>query len=207
MSFIGLRVPPETARLLWSFWESDYENLGETVPRDHAHITILNLGKDLPIEGIAKAVEATFRVASTTRPFTVSTNRVSVFPPGDSGVPIICPIDSPELHDFHRRLCESFDAAGIQYSKKFPEYKPHVTLAFAQDPLLHADWGSDIDFSTIEWGAHEAVLWGGDHGDNKLFANFPFALNPYRTAVRRSIIKEAMRDRADCSPRRSQTSH
>ena len=204
MSFIGLKVPTETARLLWDFWESSYENYGAAVPRDHAHITILDLGEDVPIEQLEHAIGAAYAVTSKTPPFSVSTNRISVFPPNDSGrVAIICPIDSLSLHDLRRRLCESFDQAGIPYSKKFPEYRPHVTLAFSEDPSVHSQWGTDPDFSRVEWGAHEVTLWGGDHGDERLTVNFPFALghDSLRSAVRQVLAKELCPSQ-HCLPRR-----
>ncbi len=200
MSFIGLKVPGETARLLWNLWESDYTKFGEAEPREQAHITILHLGKDLPNDVLAKAILTAYSVTSTLQPFTVSTNRITVFPGGDRGTPIICPIDSPQLHELRQKLSESFDRDGIEYSKKFPEYKPHVTVAYANDP--HEDWGSDIGFSKIEWGAHEAILWGGDHMDERLTVNFPFVLSPQRTAVRKSLVRAAMRENNEYCPKR-----
>jgi hypothetical protein len=68
------------------------------------------------------------------------------------------------------RLLAAYDTAGIKYENKFPEYKPHVTLAWAEDNI------EEHRIPTVEWGAHEMVLWGGDEGDRRVIVTFPFSL-------------------------------
>lgn len=172
MSFIGFRVPHETARLL-----SELDVPGQKDPTDHFHVTIIHLGDDVAIETLAEALVATFKVSSKTAPFTVSTSRVSCFPmkksatsPRDGKVPVICRIESDALHTLQQNLKASLKEAGVGFSDKFPEYKPHVTLAWANDNI------EDKRIPTVEWGAHELVLWGGDEGDRKLIITFPFSL-------------------------------
>ena len=165
MAFLGLKVPPETARLL-----SEIEVPGKKESRDRYHITVLYLGEDIDIKVLAQAMEVTLEVTSETKPFTVQCSRVSSFPGGDDGTPIICPVNSDPLHDFQAKIRAAYDAAGIDYSKKHPEYKPHVTLAYSPDDI------EEKRITTVEWGAHELVLWGGDQGDGRLVITFPFSL-------------------------------
>jgi 2'-5' RNA ligase len=172
MSFIGFRVPHETARLL-----SELDVPGTKDSTDHFHVTVIHLGDDVPIETLAEALVATFKVTSKTAPFTVSTSRVSCFPvkksktsPLDGKVPVICRIESDALHTLQQDLKASLKEAGVGFEDKFPEYKPHVTLAWADDSI------EDKRIPTVEWGAHELVLWGGDKGDRKLTVTFPFSL-------------------------------
>lgn len=192
MSFLGLRVPHETARLL-----SELDIPGRKDSTDHFHITILHLGDNVPIETIAKALVATFKVSDQTQPFTVSTSRVSCFAPKVSKTsskngqcPIICRVDSDELHAMRVKLCASYDEAGVAYDKKFPEYKPHVTLGWADAEI------EERRIPTVEWGAHELVLWGGDSGDRRVILTFPMSLKitASRRVVARYVGKSLLRD-------------
>lgn len=173
MAFLGLRVPPETARLL-----SEIDVPGKKESRDRYHITLLFLGDNIDIKVLSKALEVTYAVTSETKPFTVQVNRVSSFPGGDDGVPIICPVNSDPLHDLRQKLADDYDSAGIEYSKRFPEYKPHVTLSYGEEAI------EERRVTTVEWGAHELVLWGGDQGDGRLVITFPFALEPANPLAR-----------------------
>lgn len=181
MAFVGLRVPQEVARVL-----GEIEVPGDPVPANHKHITILNMGSDLPIEVIGKAVVAVHNVSSATKPFQVTLDRVACFPGGDDGVPVICPVISPEVHTLWANLKKSFDAVGVPYSKKFPEFKPHVTLSYAPEAI------EEQDFGPIDWSVYELVLWGGDSGDERLCVTFPFSL-PGKTALWRQLIRANVR--------------
>lgn len=176
MAFLGLRVPLEAARLLSEVPET--AKYGTPEPLDRFHVTLLVLG-DIAIEDVAKAIEPIFEVASETRPFAVATSHVTTFPPGET-VPIIGLIDSPDLHALRQRLADALDEAEVDYSKKFREYRPHVTLGYSADPLVHADNAINVHLPVpIAWGAHELVLWGGDSDNQvvtKLIVTFPFSL-------------------------------
>jgi len=191
MAMIGLRVPPETAQLLKQI---DLKGFGVPEPMDQAHITLLHLGDDVPIESLTEAIRVLYTVASKTRPFAVQTSRATTFPPQDGKkTPMIAQVDSNALHDFHRALQEAFEAAGIDFSKKWPEFKPHVTLGYSKDPLVDADHVFDETFPTVEWGAHEAVLFGGDKGKQTMMVTTPFSLSPFRQAVRQAMFRAANR--------------
>lgn len=174
MAFIGIQVPHSTARLF-----GDIEAPGAKTPSASMHVTILYIGEDIPIEVLASAVKAAFSVTSQTRPFTVRTTRVMSFPANDDqeGHPVIACIESDSLHELHDALAEAFEEAGVDFSKKYPVYKPHVTLAYAPEAV------DEFRIPTIEWGAHEVVLWGGDEGDRKLVVTFPLALTPPASAT------------------------
>lgn len=93
MAFLGLKVPHETVRLL-----GQIKVEGEKVDLSEMHITLMYLGKGLPIEAITAATEVAFAVTSKTRPFTVRTELVTSFPRNpDAGIPIIARIESDAL--------------------------------------------------------------------------------------------------------------
>jgi 2'-5' RNA ligase len=166
MAFIGLKLPHETARLLHGL-----EVEGEPVGTDTMHVTVLYLGKGVTTRQITKAITAAEKIISNTPPFLLKTNKVTCFPKGEDGVPIIAKINSPELIEFHSSLKLAFDKAGVDYSNRFPDYKPHVTLAY-NDKVIE-----DIRFEdTLQWAAHEVTLWGGDNGDDRMSVTFPLTL-------------------------------
>jgi len=174
MAFIGLAVPHETSRLF-----SDVEVPGKKTEMGTYHITLLYLGKEVPIESLAEALKATYAVTSRTKPFTVRTSRVVSFPPGDDGHPVIAMVESDALHDLRGTLEASFEALGVEFDRKYPDYRPHVTLAYGDEAV------EEFRIPTVEWGAHELVLWGGDDGDKKVVIKFPFVLEPLdKTAAR-----------------------
>lgn len=167
MAFMGLKVPHETGRIL-----DGIDVPGKREAPSSMHITMFYLGKQQPIENIAKVMSSAHRVLSATSPFTVSTSRVGSFPTNpDDGVPVICRVDSDPLHELHARLSRAFDEDGIEYSKKYPEYKPHVTLAYHDEDV------PERRIPKVEWGAHEVVIWGGDEGDRGVAVTFPLLLS------------------------------
>lgn len=175
MAFVGLAVPASTSRLF-----GDIDVPGDKTPRDHHHITLIYIGDNVPIDTLAEAIKATYSVTAQTRPFTVRTTRVASFPVNEDdqqGHPVIAHIESDELHVLRANLADHFKDAGVEFSRKFPKYRPHVTLAYAPEAV------EEFRIPTIEWGAHEVVLWGGDEGDQKLTVNFPFALSHSVTAT------------------------
>jgi 2'-5' RNA ligase len=181
MAMIGIRVPQDVARLLLSI-----DVPGEKTQKSHQHITLHMLGDDVPIEQIGKAIVAAYGVAEKTVPFRVAMNSISTFKGGDNGVPVICPIFSPELHALHGNLKAAFDKAGVEYSKKWPEFKPHVTLSYSPEPM------KDRPLGPLEWSTYEMVLWGGDTDDQRLSTILPFSL-PGKTALWRKLIQANIR--------------
>jgi 2'-5' RNA ligase len=164
MAIVCLKVPYNIAKTL-----SGIDVPGDHVPTEEKHITILNLGDDLSIQTIGKSVITCARVTEKMKPFQVQLNGYSTFPKGKLGIPIICHVQSEELHELHDQLSKAFDSSGIEYSKKFPEFKPHVTLSYC-DEKIH-----DKKFkNSFTWTATDLVLWGGEHGDERIFTVFDF---------------------------------
>jgi len=150
------------------------------------HITLLHFGDDIPVEQIAKALPAIFEVVVNTKPLLAKTNLVSCFDSGESEVyPIICRIESAELHVLWERVKAACDAVGVTYSKKYPEYIPHVTLSYSKEKM------TDQLISPVMWTVSELVLWGGDSGDEKLTITFPFALTLSKAAMYRAFVRLA----------------
>jgi 2'-5' RNA ligase len=163
MAFIGIKVPHPEARLL-----SGIEVPGEKEGTSELHITLLCFEKNWPISEITKALDATYNVISEIKPFLVTVEKIGCFPKrDDEPCPIIAKVKSDDLHDLCDKLKKEFDKCDVDYSKVFKDYKPHITLSYADEEL------DECKIDTIEFSVSEIVLWGGDHGDDRIFITFP----------------------------------
>jgi len=173
MAALMLKVPEDTARVLREIPVPGQKETSEQ------HITVIYLGKDIPIERISAMVPVLYGVTSKTLPFAVKTDHVSNFPGGDDGVPVIAQIKSPELHDFRQALCDALDEAELPWDKKFPDYSPHTTLAYDPNPETTVD----LDIPELIWGVSELVLWGSNRGEGRLVVKFPLSLTLGKAAA------------------------
>lgn len=165
MAFLGIRIPHEVGRLL-----SQIEVPGEKTPPSELHITLLYFQSEWPISELSKSIEATYDVVSKFHPFLAKLNKVSCFSKNPEGkVPIISRVESKQLHELRDNLAKKFDEDGIEFSKTYKDFKPHITLAYADEEQ------EDVKFHPVEFSVSEIVLWGGDHGDDRIFVTFPLA--------------------------------
>ena len=191
MAFLGIQIPHDIARLLSQI---DYGGYGKPEPKDTFHITIAYFGEDIPIEKIVGIIHSTYKITSKTKPFTAQTSLVTTFPPHpeEGTVPVICKVESPALHKLRKALVGQFDEDDVKYNQKFPNYTPHITLAYTS-PGDGAEEVKNLNktIPTIKWGCGEIVLWGGDNGDERLSVNFPFAWTPTKEAIYRNLVRVA----------------
>lgn len=169
MAFIGLKVPAEIVSIL-----DKWAVPGERTPHDEYHVTVLFLGDSVPITEVGRAALVAYSVASKVAPFVCSLGGYTTFPPDPKGrTPVIAPVASSGLHAVHAQLKAAFDAAGIEYSKRFPEYKPHTTLSYADGEVPDGP-----SRGPLVWTAPDLVLWGGDDGEDRIVVKFPFGSAP-----------------------------
>jgi 2'-5' RNA ligase len=150
-------------------------------------VTLLYLGKDIPIDDVSKALVVAYRVAEITKPIQLTVDEVSSFPKGDDSYPIICLVKSPELHQLWEALCSAFDDSGVEYDKKFPIYQPHVTLSYHTEDLEQK-----IQVGPIDWVAYEMTLWSGNSGDDAVTIKIPFSF-PSKSAMYRKLVQARLR--------------
>jgi 2'-5' RNA ligase len=194
MAMVGLKVPHAEARLLGQIGVP-----GTREAVDEFHVTLFYLGEKVSVEQLSKCVVACFAVTSVTLPFTCQTSQVTTFPPGPDGVPIIARVQSTDLHSLRSALKQSFIEQGVEFSDLHPDFKPHVTLAYSKDPLVHTDGVAEQGIPVVEWGVGEIILWGGDQQDDRLVVTFPFNLAPGRSAAYRALVKLAAMQSVSCS--------
>lgn len=187
MAALMFTVPESVRRVLKEI------DVPGTPVSDDMHTTLVHLGDDVSVEQIGKTVSVLYEVTSTVLPFTLESQEVGTFDAGEEGVPIIAHVRSPEIHALKSQVTDALDAAGIPYSKKFPEYRPHVTLAYGDSEPEVEDF--EYEFSPISWPATELLLWGANRGTGRLMVTFPFSLPRGKAAFHRAMVRVSMHAR------------
>ncbi len=156
MAFIGFSVPADAALLL-----EGIEVPGDRESASDMHITIVHLGKDVPMVNMAKAMMVAHSVAQSFGPMSFLLGKVSTFPKNDDGSPVICPVDSPPLQALHSALKSELSRFGIPFSDKFPVFRPHVTLSYFRESP--PDFVLDVDLPVpVPFSVSELCMWGGN---------------------------------------------
>lgn len=187
MAFSGFQVPLEAAEQL-----AKVDVLGKPNPPATMHITLHYFGENKagldPVQ-LGKITKIMTEVGRNFKPFPIEVSRASFFP-SDEDIPCICrihkgkwqkgkgdesggrpPGSCPLLYVLKSELDEKFDAAGVEYSKKYPEYKPHVTLSYVPEGTKGL---KKISFKPVKWEATSMVLWDGPIGEkDQMHAAFP----------------------------------
>jgi 2'-5' RNA ligase len=95
------------------------------------------------------------------------------FPKGDDGFPVIVPIISDDLIEVRKSLAKAFDKDKINYSKKWPKFNPHITLAYSKKEP------TDRKIDKSSWNATELVLYAGDKFEFSKFESGMFIFMPF----------------------------
>jgi len=162
MAFLGIKIPTECGRLL-----TGLDVPGETTAVSEMHITMLLFEDNWPVSEIAKSLEAVYDIVSKMKPFRVTFDKVTCFPKHGDKCAIIAPVKSAELHELRDKLAKEFEKEDIDFSKHFKDFKPHITLAYNNEEI------DEFKIDEVEFTVQELVLWGGDHGDDRIFITFP----------------------------------
>jgi 2'-5' RNA ligase len=140
---------------------------------DQPHVTVrYGLKYDSP-EAIEKIKEA----ASQIQPFEVPIGKTDTFPPSehsDGAVPVIARLETtPELV----ALRKAMEAAGEFHKDTFPEYKPHITLAYVKPEVADQYKGGNqlegqkvpVDHIVVSKrdGSQEVIQLGGGQAAGK----------------------------------------
>lgn len=165
MAMIAIPISPDTSRL---FREIEID--GHRDPSDH--ITMFCLGDDIPIKTIQEIIPIIYKITSALSPFEVTCAKISTFPKGDKGYPVIAEIKSNELIELRKKIASALKRNKIPFDNTFKEYQPHITLAYAKKRPSKIKLPEK---ATIV--VNQIAIYGGDNADSKIFVNLPFSLN------------------------------
>jgi 2'-5' RNA ligase len=161
MALVGLKIPAEVSRLL--------VNIDVPGKRDKSdHLTMLYIEDDLSPNVVAKICKVMPGLLDKHKPFEAFIKKITCFSKGDDGVPIIGEVVSDELIKLRSDLADLFDEEKIKYSKKFPDFNPHVCLSYNKTKF------KNIKLPTpIKWMVTEVIIWCGSESDNGIVVSFP----------------------------------
>jgi len=87
-------------------------------------------------------------------------------PPNGSSPVVYLAVESPGLHDLHRRLCEVFDPVPVMEGGD--DYDPHVTLARDADGFRGRRAVENVvgrDVGPVTWTIDELYLYDAEYGE------------------------------------------
>ena len=124
---------------------------------------MINLGRVASLTQVIKAMSVVAFAAQETKPFLVGCAFRTCFPRNsDESIPIIARVQSPEIMKLRKKLVEQIETMGIEYNKKHPEFKPHVTLSYSQDSC------ENLGFEPIMWEVGSIAVWGGEEMTDRI---------------------------------------
>lgn len=179
MAMIGLKIPPKISEQL-----SKISVPGKKSSAEELHITMFYFKDKLKIDDVLSIVQNLYTITKKSDELQIKATTISSFKKNDDGIPIIVPVISEDLLALRKKIAKKFDDAGIEYSKKWPEYKPHITLSFSSKEMED----KKLD-KTISWKAGEIVLWaGGWHTDPGILVELPLQMNKRASKFEPNII-------------------
>lgn len=150
MGMLAAKINPKVAKQL-----SALEVPGQLEKPSNYHITMFYFEDDPSINDVADLIIPLFEKLEAQNTIRVILNKVSQFPAGEDGYPIIVPVVSPELKKLRQEIARIFDENEIDFSKLHPDYKPHITLSYSDKPI------KDKWFEEIEFEVDEICYYGG----------------------------------------------
>lgn len=183
MAFLGLVVPERAAQTL-----ATQEVEGERIDPSVMHVTMLYLGKEVPIDDIVAAIRVVHGVVSGLQPFECRVASIGSFPANpDDGVPVIGRLDPTGISDVRAALKEAFDAGQVPYSNKYPDFKPHVTLAYSDTEF------PDRPIEPVVWTCSRLTMWCGDRDDDGMNVEIPLGGKSEHVEAAIQLVTAALR--------------
>lgn len=170
MAIALVRVPHDVGRLF-----NDIPVPGEKENEGDLHITLVYF-EDPSTDDLFEIAKVIHNVVKNTNgPIPIMVDTLTSFPPDPTtGVaPVVGKVFSEPLVALRRRIVQALDAKGLHYSKKHPDFKPHVTLSYSSAPDLQLQVPQEKAIPLLAWSCAEIYLWGGSWGDHSLSVCFP----------------------------------
>ena len=161
MALLGLVIPENVSDLLKAV-----DVPGDREPSDH--LTMFYFEQDLTMSDIMKICKTVSPIVEKYSTFKLSIDKISCFPKGPDGVPIKGDVNSKDLIKLRKEIAKAFDKNKIKFSKRHPDFNPHVTLSYSDDDT------DDVKLKEpIVWMVNKLVLWGGDSDTDGINVDIP----------------------------------
>lgn len=166
MGMIAIKIPQDISDAL-----SKISVPGKKLSNEELHITLFYFEKKLSINDIINITHCLYDITKNAETFKIKMNNISTFNKGPDGVPIIIPIVSEELSDLRKRLAKKLDSKEVVYSKKWPEFKPHMTLSYSTKEMEDRSLEKKLN-----WKVEEIAFYSGEDMENCLQVLVPLNL-------------------------------
>lgn len=162
MAMLSIKVPKHISETLY-----ELVRIGDKSYPEEMHITLFCFDGELSINKVLLITNICYEVCQNVKQFMAGSCVVTSFPKNGNS-PVIARVISPGLHELRRTLEEKFNKHGVEYSKKFPDFKPHVTLTYT-DKLFE-----NIKFDTVKWNVNGLLINAGYGVEDVMTVNIPF---------------------------------
>ncbi len=170
MAMIAIPLSVDTSRL---FREIDVDG-----HRDSSdHVTLFCLGDDININTVLDIIPILYEVSSKIRPFEATCSKITTFPKGEKGYPVIAELKSDKLLELREKIRKLLEKNKIKYDNTFKEYKPHITVSWGKKKPGKIKFPEKAKLLITQ-----LALYGGDNADSRIFVNFPFSLGVEKKA-------------------------
>lgn len=160
MALLGIEVPVDICQHLQKVKVPGSRDLSD-------HLTMFYFEDKLSPKRIAKICEVLSDTIKDTKPFNCTIKQISSFPAGKDGVPIKGDVTSKKLVFLREEIAKALDKNKISFSKKFPDFNPHVTLSY------HSGNFDKIKINPITWTVTNLVIWGGSSEERGIDVKIP----------------------------------
>jgi len=123
-----------------------------------AHVTVLYIG-DMPRQFEKKLIKVVGSICEKIRPFKLRLGRPRKFVNDEGQIILHSPVKSNRLHKLNDLLKQELMNNQINVVNKFPEYKPHVTIAYCNSRKELKAF-KDVH-PEGEWMIDSLWVWGG----------------------------------------------
>jgi len=166
MTMLSISVPENISKILQSISLNS-----EIIQGDKSdHCTCFYFEDDgMEIETVLKIIPLVYKITQKIKPFIVNIKSYDSFSEGKYGFPIVSKINSKELIKLRNDIKDIFEENDIDFSKKFPKFVPHITLAYAKKECSGK-------FDEIAFPVQSISLYYNTDSKQKenLYVEFPF---------------------------------
>lgn len=155
MSFIGIKIPYEVSKKL-----DKIKVPGQKEDIDEYHITLIHFSEEHSIKDIFKITSILTNFLNEFKTFEVKTHQLTCFPKfQENPVPIITKIQGKKLFELQSKLKNELEKMEVDFSKTFKEYKPHITLSYAEKEI------ESKEIQQLSFEVNEITYFGGSYGE------------------------------------------
>ena len=177
MALLGIEVPDKISEMLNQVIVSGHRDKSD-------HLTMFYFDGELDVPTISKICKIISPIISKQEPFDLTIKKITSFPKGEYGFPIKGDVISNDLIKLRKKIATAFNKNKIDFSKEFPDFKPHITLSYSDEDFKEKKLNKPIT-----WTNSHIVLWGGTSEIPGIEMVIPFGLKISKADILYSVSR------------------